>query len=93
MKIVAGTGDIPSATLLGNRERRLAWERGQADYLGSDRFENIQKKLDQKLTTTVSVPKLGEKPRGLNLQMLPLPCFRCYLKRDKTAFIIISTHD
>ncbi|XP_025078848.1 glycogenin-1-like isoform X3 [Pomacea canaliculata] len=61
MKIVAGTGDVPSATLLGNRERRLAWERGQADYLGSDRFENIQKKLDQKLTTTVSVPKLGEK--------------------------------
>ena len=31
---------------LSSEERKERWERGQADYMGEDSFENIQKKLD-----------------------------------------------
>ncbi|XP_056439625.1 glycogenin-1b isoform X1 [Gadus chalcogrammus] len=34
------------ASRLSSEERRERWERGQADYMGEDSFENIQKKLD-----------------------------------------------
>jgi len=35
--------------VLDDRERRLAWERGHADYLGADAFDNIRQKLDAKM--------------------------------------------
>lgn len=38
-----------SATSTGSLSRRRMWESGQIDYLGEDAFENIQKKLDDKL--------------------------------------------
>lgn len=31
---------------LSSEERKQKWEEGQADYMGRDSFENIQKKLD-----------------------------------------------
>ncbi|VEL15653.1 unnamed protein product [Protopolystoma xenopodis] len=30
-------------------ERQMAWERGEIDYTGSDRFTNIRSKLDDAL--------------------------------------------
>ncbi|KAG7487496.1 hypothetical protein MATL_G00024170 [Megalops atlanticus] len=32
--------------MISSEERKLRWEQGQADYMGMDSFENIQKKLD-----------------------------------------------
>nr|XP_006813253.1 PREDICTED: glycogenin-1-like isoform X1 [Saccoglossus kowalevskii] len=32
-----------------SRTRQFQWEQGQIDYLGEDRFENIKKKLDEKI--------------------------------------------
>lgn len=31
---------------LSSEERKMKWEQGQADYLGTDSFDNIKKKLD-----------------------------------------------
>ena len=31
--------------------RRKAWESGRIDYLGTDAFENIQKRLDESINT------------------------------------------
>ncbi|ESO86328.1 hypothetical protein LOTGIDRAFT_94313, partial [Lottia gigantea] len=39
----------PSVVFLDDSDRRLAWERGQMDYMGVDSFENIQRKLDSKI--------------------------------------------
>ena len=36
-----------------DRKRREAWERGQMDYMGSDSFENILKKINQTLARKV----------------------------------------
>lgn len=35
--------DLSSMT---SEERKQKWEQGQADYMGMDSFDNIQKKLD-----------------------------------------------
>lgn len=35
--------------LRDDRERRLQWEHGQADYMGIDRFDNIKARLDAKM--------------------------------------------
>ncbi|XP_005108198.2 glycogenin-1 isoform X3 [Aplysia californica] len=32
-----------------DRERKLQWEQGQADYMGVDRFDNIKARLDEKI--------------------------------------------
>ena len=46
------TGDgEPLPLVLDDRERRLAWERGHADYMGVDCFSSIMRKLDDKLTS------------------------------------------
>ncbi|GFO47440.1 hypothetical protein PoB_007394500 [Plakobranchus ocellatus] len=61
--VVAGiVGDLASLSLGGggggeggsfprrdDRERKLQWEQGQADYMGVDRFDNIMARLDQKI--------------------------------------------
>ncbi|XP_077100215.1 glycogenin-1b isoform X2 [Siphateles boraxobius] len=36
----------PVQTLMSSAERKQRWEQGQADYMGIDSFDNIQKKLD-----------------------------------------------
>ncbi|XP_038671686.1 glycogenin-1-like isoform X1 [Scyliorhinus canicula] len=36
----------PPPPVMSSEERRKKWEQGQADYMGVDSFENIQKKLD-----------------------------------------------
>lgn len=36
----------PHQPELSSEERRKRWEQGQADYMGMDSFENIQRKLD-----------------------------------------------
>ncbi|MBN3326766.1 GLYG protein, partial [Atractosteus spatula] len=36
----------PSPPPISSEERKQRWEQGQADYMGEDSFENIQKKLD-----------------------------------------------
>lgn len=38
-----------SQSHLSEQERKLNWERGQVDYLGADKFENIKEKLDQSM--------------------------------------------
>uniref|UniRef100_A0A0B7AY53 glycogenin glucosyltransferase n=2 Tax=Arion vulgaris TaxID=1028688 RepID=A0A0B7AY53_9EUPU len=50
-------GDLANLTLAddggpakNDRERRLQWEQGQADYMGVDRFDNIKARLDEKIT-------------------------------------------
>lgn len=42
-------GVTPPAPLDDPLARRRQWEQGQADYMGEDSFENIQKKLDSSL--------------------------------------------
>ncbi|KAJ8310329.1 hypothetical protein KUTeg_012194 [Tegillarca granosa] len=44
----SGSEGIPPPPL-SDRERRFNWERGQADYLGVDAFDNIQRKLLESL--------------------------------------------
>nr|XP_023680176.1 glycogenin-1 [Paramormyrops kingsleyae] len=39
-------GEPPQQPELSSEERRKRWEQGQADYMGMDSFENIQRKLD-----------------------------------------------
>ncbi|KAK5897813.1 hypothetical protein CgunFtcFv8_015284 [Champsocephalus gunnari] len=39
-------GDQPTSLGLSSEERKQRWEQGQADYLGTDSFDNIKKKLD-----------------------------------------------
>ncbi|XP_077204833.1 glycogenin-1 isoform X1 [Paroedura picta] len=36
----------PSPPAMSSEERKERWEQGQADYMGADSFDNIQKKLD-----------------------------------------------
>ncbi|XP_078061600.1 glycogenin-1a isoform X2 [Mustelus asterias] len=36
----------PPPPVVSSEERRKKWEQGQADYMGEDSFQNIQKKLD-----------------------------------------------
>ncbi|RXN30727.1 glycogenin-1-like protein [Labeo rohita] len=36
----------PPPPQLSSQERKQKWEQGQADYMGMDSFENIEKKLD-----------------------------------------------
>ncbi|KAG5847355.1 glycogenin-1a isoform X1 [Anguilla anguilla] len=36
----------PPAPTISSEERKQKWEQGQADYMGMDSFENIQRKLD-----------------------------------------------
>ncbi|KAJ6669401.1 hypothetical protein lerEdw1_008210 [Lerista edwardsae] len=36
----------PSPPTMSSEERKERWEQGQADYMGADSFDNIQKKLD-----------------------------------------------
>ncbi|XP_072897664.1 glycogenin-1-like isoform X2 [Hemitrygon akajei] len=36
----------PAAPMISSEERRKNWEQGQADFMGVDSFQNIQKKLD-----------------------------------------------
>lgn len=36
-------------SLLADPKRQYDWEKGQIDYLGMDRFENILKQLDDKI--------------------------------------------
>lgn len=38
--------DAPPQPALSSLERKNKWEQGQADYMGMDSFDNIQKKLD-----------------------------------------------
>ena len=38
--------DYAAQEALSSEERKKKWEQGQADYMGMDSFENIQKKLD-----------------------------------------------
>lgn len=41
----------PSApTATTEQGRQVAWERGNADYLGQDSWENIRKHLDQQMS-------------------------------------------
>jgi len=44
--------DVPegAASMRDDRERKLQWEQGQADYMGVDSFDNIKAKLDEKIT-------------------------------------------
>ncbi|KAK5877822.1 hypothetical protein CesoFtcFv8_025294 [Champsocephalus esox] len=39
-------GDQATSLGLSSEERKQRWEQGQADYLGTDSFDNIKKKLD-----------------------------------------------
>ncbi|XP_059168547.1 glycogenin-1-like [Physella acuta] len=59
-------GDLASMTLQGegsakkdDRERKLQWEQGQADYMGVDRFDNIKARLDEKMSKPPSDTKLA----------------------------------
>ncbi len=36
----------PPPPQMSSHERKQNWEQGQADYMGMDSFENIEKKLD-----------------------------------------------
>ena len=38
-----------------DRKRREAWERGQMDYMGSDSFENILRKINQTLARKIPI--------------------------------------
>ncbi|XP_078695445.1 uncharacterized protein LOC144924286 isoform X2 [Branchiostoma floridae x Branchiostoma belcheri] len=42
-------GANPPAIYVSSDDHRRAWERGEIDYTGLDRFENIQKKLDAQI--------------------------------------------
>jgi len=44
-----------------DRERKLQWEQGQADYMGVDRFDNIKAKLDAKIAVPSTSSKSPEK--------------------------------
>lgn len=45
---ISSTGQVVSAT--DDPARQYAWEQGEIDYLGVDKFENIQKRLDKAMT-------------------------------------------
>ncbi|XP_071085670.1 glycogenin-1-like isoform X3 [Haliotis cracherodii] len=49
LDLEGGMGGTGAAVFLDDRERKLAWERGQMDYLGIDKFDNIMKKLDEEI--------------------------------------------
>lgn len=36
----------PPSPPMSSQERKQKWEQGQADYMGMDSFDNIEKKLD-----------------------------------------------
>jgi len=43
-----------SHSSMDDRERKLQWEQGQADYMGVDKFDNIKAKLDEKISKPTS---------------------------------------
>lgn len=45
------TSDAKSVedSLIADPKRQYDWEKGQIDYMGMDRFENILKQLDEKM--------------------------------------------
>ena len=45
---ISPAGQVVSAN--DDPARQYAWEQGQIDYLGVDKFENIQKRLDKAMT-------------------------------------------
>ncbi|KAH9512399.1 Glycogenin-1 [Bulinus truncatus] len=48
-----------------DRERKLQWEQGQADYMGIDKFDNIKARLDEKMSQpTGSQTKLAPEPES-----------------------------
>jgi len=47
--------DFPDGSMKDDRERKLQWEQGQADYMGIDSFENIKAKLDEKISAPAAV--------------------------------------
>ncbi|XP_046571774.1 glycogenin-1-like isoform X3 [Haliotis rubra] len=49
LEIEGGVGRTGDMVFLDDRERKLAWERGQMDYLGVDKFDNIMKKITQEI--------------------------------------------
>jgi len=42
----SGCVEVKEEATMSSEERKLRWEQGQADYMGMDSFENIEKKLD-----------------------------------------------
>lgn len=48
-----------SSTKKDDRERKLQWEQGQADYMGVDRFDNIKARLDEKISQPSSKTSLA----------------------------------
>lgn len=69
--ITLGQEMTPEQKALEDRARQFSWEQGQIDYLGTDAFANIQRKLDESLnaqasasqTTSTSTEKSGAAPR------------------------------
>ena len=51
IRISGGKVVTEQAAAIDDPARQYAWEQGQIDYLGVDKFENIQKRLDQSLAT------------------------------------------
>ncbi|XP_067669720.1 uncharacterized protein [Haliotis asinina] len=49
LEIDGGVGRTGGMVYLDDRERKLAWERGQMDYLGVDKFDNIMRKLTEEI--------------------------------------------
>jgi len=58
---VAAAADDPT--------RQFAWEQGQIDYLGVDKFENIQKQLD----ASMSNPLPPEPSKKIPFQVVKSP--------------------
>ncbi|XP_055867716.1 glycogenin-1-like isoform X1 [Biomphalaria glabrata] len=52
-------GALESLPKKDDRERKLQWEQGQADYMGIDRFDNIKARLDEKISQPNSETKLA----------------------------------
>ncbi|RUS74650.1 hypothetical protein EGW08_017583 [Elysia chlorotica] len=64
-----GGGEGGSPNKRDDRERKLQWEQGQADYMGEDRFDNIMARLDQKISDTKQHP-VGEPAEVMSSQRL-----------------------
>lgn len=43
-----------AASVADEFARQNAWERGQIDYMGSDSFVNIQKKIDEAINVRIA---------------------------------------
>lgn len=55
LQISSAAGGVASVEL-DDWERKLAWEKGQIDYLGRDSFANIQRKLDATINAGAAEP-------------------------------------